>query len=83
MLEIGSLVKTNLGEGFLIGRTTKPDQPNYDVRLLDGKICVSYPNSFNWPTITNVDLVDSRPIDHPMIPRGLREYLIRRNHGGL
>ena len=72
VIQLGALVETDLGEGFVIGRSTSSIcDPNYGVRLLDGSLCSSY----GTPRFSKLKLVDNYPIDHPKIPAGLRNYI--------
>jgi hypothetical protein len=85
LIGLGSLVKTDQGEGFVIGRTTDPKQPNYGIRLMDGSLCAMYPVTSEYPhkPCHTVELIDTNPVDHPQISAGLRDYLIAKQNGTL
>ena len=73
LLPLGALVDTNLGEGFVVGRSLGGD-PSYSVMLFNGELRHSRCDPF----VTTVTLIDPKPIEHPNTTPGLREYLLRR-----
>lgn len=70
VIQLGAHVETDLGEGFVVGRSSVTD-PNYDVRLFDRTRCCSYKER-RFATIT---LINNYPVDHPKLPTGMRDYI--------
>lgn len=65
---LGALVETEKGEGFVVGANTSMETPNYTIRAFDGQLLHG---------IDVVKLVDINPINHPNIPSGMRDYILR------
>jgi hypothetical protein len=70
-----ALVGTELGEGFVFGRSRASAVPMFDIRLMDGKMCASYANRNKRPVVSTVTLIDRCPIDHPKFPSGMKALL--------
>jgi len=64
LIPLASLVATNEGEGFLIGRSLA-DPPRYTVLLFNQQITTPH----------TVTLKDAEPLDHPRLPRGMRPFI--------
>ena len=72
---LGALVKTDVGEGFIVGRSISGN-PCYSVRVMDGTTRHTM-MSLDHPQLREVTLIDSRPVDHPQLPKGLRDLLFK------
>lgn len=74
-ITLGALVSTELGEGYVFGRSLITSVPMYDVRLFDGIECSTYVNPQKRPVISKLVMLDRMPVDHPQIPKGMKLYL--------
>ena len=76
-IELWSHVGTNMGDGIVVGRSVCGKTPNYDIRLFSWVMCASYDNPSHHPVVSQVELIERFPIDHPLLPQGMRDHMKR------
>jgi hypothetical protein len=81
----GSLVKTRLGDGFIVGHSKVgcKQNPNYGVLLItsDNKQPTRLWNAYNLEDWKSMELIDTFPVNCPSIPPNLKTWLIANRAG--
>jgi len=85
LLPNGALVKTRLGEGFIVGHSKVGNgiNPNYSVMLIasfNNKANAPW-NAYNEDDWRSVELIDKFPINHPRTPANLKAWLLANRAG--